>query len=61
MDIILHPLTVLVVALGLNVHRHRHGKSTICSVTRSVVPTPVFLGFLAWFVPHWLGPKLRHH
>lgn len=59
----MHPLTLLVAAVGLNYARHKRGKSTICSTTRKAVPTPVaavgMTWFLAWFLPHWWGPKLR--
>lgn len=56
-------LLLLIASLVLNYLRHRRGKSTICSTTRPLVPAPLFvLGmawFNAWFIPHWLMPKLR--
>lgn len=36
----------LLATLGWNYHQHRHGRATICSVTRRTLPRPAFL--LAW-------------
>ena len=42
------PWLGLAATLGWNYHRHRHGKSTICSATRSRLTAPRFIG--AWGV-----------
>jgi hypothetical protein len=42
--------------LAWNLHRHRRGKSTICSITRRVLPKPRFL--LGWGVFSWV--MIRH-
>lgn len=47
----------LIGTLGYNVHRHRHGKSTLCSSARTRVPAPALevaltVG-LAWLVNHY--------
>lgn len=56
------PLVMLLASLVVNYIQHKRGKSTICSTTRPLIPIPVFLAgvgtFLAWFVPHWIRPKL---
>lgn len=43
--------------LGLNVHRHRVGRSTLCSSTRTHVPPLVFdaawLGLTLWLRAHY--------
>lgn len=58
-------LLLIVAGLVVNILRARKGKSTICSVTRPLIPIPVFLAvlgaFLAWFPWHWIRPKLRNH
>lgn len=57
------PLVMLLGSLVVNYVQHKRGKPTICSTTRPVIPTPVFLAglgaFLAWFPWHWIRPKLK--
>lgn len=53
------PTAILGAALVANYVNHRAGRGTICSTSRPIVPVPVFVGALGWFVPHWLGPKLK--
>lgn len=54
------PLLLLFGALGLNVHRHLHGKSTICSTSRQYVGpgamTALVLTVVGWFLPHYARP-----
>lgn len=53
-------LLLLFGALGLNVHRHLHGKSTICSTSRQYVGpgamTAFVLTVVGWFLPHYARP-----
>lgn len=57
------PLAMLLGSLIANFVQHKRGKSTICSTTRRRIPATVFIGlwagFNAWFIPHWLIPRLR--
>lgn len=59
------PWAALLGTLGLNYRQHRHGKPTICSVTRRALcrtrhPYAAFgvgtVAFCAWFWPHLLRP-----
>jgi hypothetical protein len=53
-------LLLLASALGLNYHRHRHGRSTICSTCRQYVGpramTAAVLAVVGWFIPHYSRP-----
>lgn len=57
------PLVMLVGSLVVNFVQHKRGRPTICSTTRKRIPATVFVGlwagFNAWFVGHWLGPRVR--
>lgn len=56
-------LLLLVSALGLNYHRHRHGRSTICSTSRRAIGprlmVALWLFLTAWFLPHYCRPFAR--
>jgi hypothetical protein len=56
-------LLLLASALGLNYHRHRVGKSTICSTSRQYVGPGAFLmgwaALTAWIAPHYIRPFAR--
>lgn len=56
-------LLLLASALGLNYHRHRRGRSTICSTCRKHIgPRTFIVGWLAlstWLLPHYVRPFLR--
>lgn len=58
----MHPLTLLGASLGWNYVRHRRGRSTMCSVSRTQVgPVPFVLGWAAlttWLIPHYVRPFL---
>jgi hypothetical protein len=57
------PLLLLASALGLNYHRHRTGRSTICSTCRKRIGPAAFLacwaGLTAWIAPHYIRPFAR--
>lgn len=56
-------LLLLASALGLNLHRHRRGLSTICSTSRPYIgpwQMAILWGALtAWFLPHYCRPFVR--
>jgi hypothetical protein len=59
------PWGALLGTLGLNFWQHKHGRSTICARTRSVVPPWLFLilwwSFSRWMERHILdGYDVRH-
>lgn len=58
-----HPLTLLTVALGLNLYNDRHDRPTMCGTTRKVIPWPLFclgwFGVSAWLLPHYCRPLMR--
>lgn len=53
-------LLLLAGALGLNYHRHREGRSTICSTCRRHIGPRLFvaawLTLTAWILPHYVRP-----
>lgn len=53
------PLILATAAIVANIYNDQHDRPTICSDTRPIIPVPVFAGTLAWFIPHWVGPKLK--
>jgi hypothetical protein len=59
------PLLVLAGSLVVNYIQHRRGKPTICSTSRRHLPAILFVAgwsvFNAWFVRHWLKPRLARH
>lgn len=40
------PWVGIVLTIGWNLSRHRRGQSTICGVTREILPPPAFIA--AW-------------
>lgn len=58
-----HPLTILTVALGLNLYNDRRGGPTMCGTTRRYVPWPWFVagwaGLTGWLLPHYARPFFK--